>query len=140
MNQIKYIFVIDTKDYAGNFERNLCAYVTGITGDCEVGSDYADLFSQEIDTDKEDLFEEIELRSEHDGCARPCAIFKSPNSTKYNSVAIFFYKKPNKDLILLMKERAKKYNDHLLSEFDSSITITGFRLIKEETILTEESV
>ncbi len=31
-----YLFVIDTDTYAGNFEREMCAYVTGQIGECEV--------------------------------------------------------------------------------------------------------
>jgi hypothetical protein len=34
-----YVFIIDTEQYAGNFEREMCAYCTGILGDCEVGED-----------------------------------------------------------------------------------------------------
>ena len=32
-------FVIDTKQYAGNFEREMCAHITGHIGECEVGRD-----------------------------------------------------------------------------------------------------
>lgn len=37
----KYILVADTNQYAGNFERELCAYITGQYGECSVGADIA---------------------------------------------------------------------------------------------------
>lgn len=36
------VIVIDTEQYAGNFERQLCAFITGQYGECGVGSDIAD--------------------------------------------------------------------------------------------------
>ncbi len=36
-----YLFVIDTDTYAGSFEREICAYVTGQIGECEVGKEEA---------------------------------------------------------------------------------------------------
>jgi len=33
----KYIFIVDTEKYAGDFERQLTAYCTGQVGDCGVG-------------------------------------------------------------------------------------------------------
>ena len=36
------MIIIDTDTYAGNFERELCAYVTGIVRDCEVGIEIAE--------------------------------------------------------------------------------------------------
>lgn len=40
----KYIFIIDTDSYAGNFERELTAYITGVVGGCEVGDDFAKIY------------------------------------------------------------------------------------------------
>ena len=42
MQNEKYLFVIDTDSYSGNFEREMCAYCTGQIGDCEVGIEHAD--------------------------------------------------------------------------------------------------
>jgi hypothetical protein len=48
-----YIFVVDTEEYAGNFEREMCAYATGMTGECGVGYEgakqYAEDMSLELD-------------------------------------------------------------------------------------------
>jgi len=39
-----FIFVIDTDTYAGNFERPMCAYMTGRVGECGVGEEFAEMF------------------------------------------------------------------------------------------------
>lgn len=51
----------------------------------------------------------------------------------YQSVAIFFYDEPSLELINLMKERAEKF----LTICKDKFNILGFRLLKEETKLTE---
>lgn len=35
-------FIIDTDSYSGNFEREMCAYITGHIGDCLVGFEEAE--------------------------------------------------------------------------------------------------
>lgn len=49
---MSYIFIIDTDEYSGNFERDLCGYITGCVGDCEVGQEYADKFFEEMEGTK----------------------------------------------------------------------------------------
>ena len=132
-----YIFVIDTKDYAGNFERELCAYITGKVGQCEVGQEMAESFLEET---KLIPFENVIEEPDEHGCYRPVTIYPSKNTSQYNSVAILFDSKPTKDQIDLMKKRALKFAN-LPSEWiktDKRISkITGFRLIKN-TIKREE--
>lgn len=70
-----WIFAIDTEDYAGNFERELCAYLTGRTGDCEVGDDLAKLFSQETGLEP---FENVTQEADEHGCYRPVTIYPTP--------------------------------------------------------------
>jgi hypothetical protein len=66
----KWIFIIDTDSYAGNFERDLCAYVTGVVGGCTVGEEFAALYHKEAK--KKDLFYDcLEHRCDDNGCARP---------------------------------------------------------------------
>lgn len=73
----KWIFVIDTEEYAGNFERELTAYVTGQVGECGVGDDMAKLYESEVDEkDHERFCELLDHRPDDDnGCRRPCAIY-----------------------------------------------------------------
>lgn len=72
-----FVFVIDTKKYAGNFERELCAYVTGIIGECEVGDEEAKEFAQDHSGDNP--FEEIiEMPPDDNGCHRPVMLWSTP--------------------------------------------------------------
>jgi hypothetical protein len=41
--------VIDTLGYAGNDEREICAYLTGEYGDCQVGDDIAQKYGKDIE-------------------------------------------------------------------------------------------
>ena len=96
-----FMFVVDTDQYAGNFERPMTAYMTGRYGECGVGAPEAKLFYQEMglkdgldkkfsDYEEDDWkgislqysYEDfqnpfifvIELPDEH-GCARPTTIY-----------------------------------------------------------------
>lgn len=71
-----YLFVIDTDSYAGNFERQMTAYLTGKIGDCGVGSEFVRYFESEVGSSK-DHFDNIEQR-EDEGCFRPCSIYPTP--------------------------------------------------------------
>lgn len=124
-----YYFVIDTNQYAGNFERDMCAYMTGIVGECDVGSEYAKLFTDETKRFWEDSetnpFEDLVLLldEEGDNCRRPCLTVSTPgwyndgngNYTKtkgnctfpaYLSVAIILDRIPENKEIIFLKDRA----------------------------------
>lgn len=62
-------FVIDTDSYAGNFERQLCAYATGQIGECGVGQKEAEIFKVEEDPD---FFEDIVVPGEPGDSEYPC--------------------------------------------------------------------
>ena len=153
----KYIFIIDTDSYAGNFERDMCAYLTGVVGDCGVGEEFAELYKNETNQEESIFLDYLEHRADDHGCFRPTSIWptkglsdkitcstcsrRAPN----NSVAIFFEKKPTKALIMLMKERADKFVEAKRQlgasyEKDFKLTIYGFRLVKETITSTEEEV
>lgn len=72
-----FIFVIDTDKYAGNFERQMTGYMTGLVGECSVGSEEAEEF--EAAGFRADHFEQLltQVADEH-GCYRPCAIWPTP--------------------------------------------------------------
>lgn len=44
----KYSFIIDTNSYAGNFEREMCAYLTGQVGDCGVGDEHIESLKEQF--------------------------------------------------------------------------------------------
>lgn len=67
------ILVIDTEQYAGNFEREMCAYITGRFGECGVGDDISEEYSSYI---KHSSWwtDHVVLESD-DGCYRPVSIY-----------------------------------------------------------------
>jgi len=65
--------IVDTNKYAGNFEREMCAYATGQIGECEVGS-------EEVDENMPyaNWWEEYVIHQEDEGCYRPVALSATP--------------------------------------------------------------
>lgn len=151
------IFVVHTDSYSGNFERELCAYITGQVGDCGVGEDLASDFLDDEGDEAADLFDEIvaQVRDDH-GVMRPCAIYPTPGRLNdgygnmrdakegetgfpaYESVAIYFDERPSDEQILLMKDRAvkyatDKYNRKSYFKDRAPLIINGFELITEVT-------
>jgi hypothetical protein len=106
MAKSKFAVVITTDLYSGSFERELCAHLTGVIGDCEVGSEY-------VDPEITELFEEsVDQVADDSGCYRPVSIELPINYKKYskkNIVAIFFSKRPTVKQVATMKERLKTF-------------------------------
>ena len=155
-----YLFVIDTDTYAGNFEREMCAYVTGQIGECEVGKENAEIAKQEIPEVVAKLEDLVELVPDEHGCARPVSIFPNPrygndghgdhslltdeNKAKfqwpaYYSVAIYFHSIPDSVLLDIMKERARDIATRGvgLKGFEEKVGIEGFRLLEQHTTYNE---
>ena len=130
-----YAFVIDTDSYAGNFEREMTAHITGIIGECEVGKEYI----EKLSIDFEEIVKQV---PDENGCRRPTDCWESPNGS-YDSVAIFFEKRPTTEQIEFMKERAKTFNQknsEINTYFPGDIKILGFRLIEFVSSTKEESI
>jgi len=155
-----YLFIIDIDTYAGNFERELCAYITGQIGECGVGKEQAKLASQEILDIVAQLEDLVERVPDEHGCHRPVSIFPNPrygndgngnhalltNENReqfpwpaYNSAAIYFHSIPNPKLLAVMKERAKyaALKGAGLKGFEEKVTIEGFRLLEQHTTYKE---
>lgn len=203
---MKYYFVIDTDTYAGNFERQTCAYITGQVGDCGVGEDIAEKAEPNIPQKILDIFNENIIQEPDEyGSHRPCKIYTTPgfynngmgfvfvdgeedkaieayrdscieyskknvhpddkeNHRKkwedkaalaadeyvrnpcFQSIAIGFYKAPDNDVVLLMKQRAEEYakacregraEDVGAMKQDGNYNIIGYRLVIQQTITKE---
>lgn len=141
----EWAFVIDTDQYAGNFERDICAFVTGHVGECGVGEEFAEIFKEEVGNPIENVTREPD---EH-GCCRPTSMYyqwhPSHEQFEYTSVAIFFDCRPKQAQINLMKERALLFTKcHLLNvgypKNLKKLQITGFRLLHQCRQITETVV
>jgi len=99
----RYVLVIDTDQYAGNFERELCAYVTGYVGDCGVGAKYVNKFAKDVgielgNVDAIDIFyntnyqqaDIVEYVADEHGCYRPVALWEPTTA-----VCIFLQEEPS---------------------------------------------
>ena len=86
----EFLFVIDTEQYAGNFERELCAWCTGQIGMCEVGSEEAADFKAEHPAEYAEFSRVVEQfsRDEDDHTLRPACLVATPgwlnNGLGYN--------------------------------------------------------
>lgn len=135
----KWSFVIDTDEYAGNFERELCAYVIGKVDWSYVsnpydtaGGDYLKMFDKDCGIELEDLSDTRISDPGDDGITRaPCDLAPTPgwsndghgneykvrpNSKKYSfkhpayrSVAIFLRRKPSDEELAELVKRALEF-------------------------------
>lgn len=121
-----FILVIKTDSYAGNFEREMCGYMTGQVGECSVGEKDADQFAVE-NPDKLDEFEDLITGFPDDnGCYRPVTIWGPASS----DVAIFFESKPTDEQLEFLGQRARQFaaNTDPRDGEHTIITILGFEL------------
>jgi hypothetical protein len=108
-----YLFVIDTDSYAGNFEREMCAYVTGKIGECGVGDKEAELAKQEIPGVVAQLEDLVELVPDEHGCTRPCSIFPTPGWFNHGMGGEFREGQETEALAHYKQEVEKYYGDQI---------------------------
>lgn len=113
-----YAFVVHTDSYAGNFERDMCAFITGVVGECGVGIESID-----EKVDYEIVQDIIASYPDEHGCCRPVTICNTSDQWKEeagkwvcNSVAILLDEKPTLEQKKFMEERAMLFPDFLISE------------------------
>lgn len=99
----KFAVVIKTDSYAGNFEREMCAHLTGHIGECEVGREYAD------ESIAEKFDDVIGNEADDNGCYRPVALGCDIKGFTNKDVVIFFDKKPTKKQLELIKTRSTNF-------------------------------
>lgn len=133
-----YAILIKTDSYAGNFEREMCAHVTGHTGECGVGDEYVD---ESIAEKFEDY---VSQESDDNGCYRPVALGYDLGYSN-DDVVIWFEKKPTQELIDTIKERLETFNEtrkELQAWGNDAIEVKGILLldIKRTKKITEEII
>lgn len=137
------IVIIDTTAYAGNFERELCAYLTGQITECYVGEEF--LESKDSIKNLEWWENNICPQEDTEGSEfyRPCTIWQTGNSKEYNSVAIFVEEFPPQEVIEEAIQRAKdfcsdlektyeQHHAHKNSNIPKEIKITGYSFVDSE--------
>jgi hypothetical protein len=113
----EYYLVIRTTAYAGNFERELCAHLTGAVRDCGVGSQF-------VDNEVERLFQRyIEPRYDqgYQSLFTPVGIGYDHQDVGLNNQDVVIYLRDDLPQALksLIKERLETFNDKRrdISEF-----------------------
>lgn len=138
------IFVISMDRYAGNFERPLTAFSTGMVGECGVGDKEVTYFDeayaihaaeQGYDKDGAEIDEYpfegfvTSIPDDH-GCYRPCSIWQNDDG-EYNAVAIFFTEMPKLPDLKFILSQAYAYAAR------EGIKIKGAKFIKREVVITD---
>lgn len=155
----RFLFVIDTDSYSGNFNREMCAYLTSQWDQATHGGKQAAIAEKEIPKDVLAYFNEHMIECHEavdDGHSDVCQIIyptpgywstghgreakgKPPKGVRaypaYQSVAIFFDEEPPKNITNFMIKRAQKYCAERLNIIDEPepIEFLGVRILKEST-------
>ena len=157
----RWAFVVDTDQYPGNFEVELCAYVTGAyaEGQEHRAKAYVDEFDKIKTHDLEDLTDIRVCDPGDDALWRsPCDLALTPGRSNngqwkcyyvtakkpfryyaYESVAIFLCHRPTDDVFDLLVRRAFAFSKlRKFSKWDERPKILRCRLVKETVITTTE--
>lgn len=130
--EIKYRVVISTNTFATNFEKELCAFVTGQIGECKVGIDRRFYSSAEM----RDIFEKaMERRLCDDGYWRP--VQTSPKDV--NSFELFFKERPTQQMMDHIREACDEFAEEKKDKnpLTNKITFDNIVVIKERSLYEE---
>lgn len=116
----EYQLVVKTNSYAGNFERELCAFMTGVIGDCEVGKNL-------IEPEIRDRFEEkISGKNDDNGTFRPVALEEGNT----NNLVIFLEEPLDLEDLDFLDKRAKLFEKERPYKYlDKQFKYLGLELI-----------
>ncbi len=140
----KFGFIVKTDAYTGNFEREMCAYMTGQIGECEVGKSYVD---QEEKPSLDKLFHNILFLPDEHGCCRPVSMLagdlyfnlKIPHEEQIDSLVIYFNDEPTAEQIEVLKKKAYEFpqvweeNRQVYVKHSRLVKILGFIIVENET-------
>lgn len=105
LRRTPYLLVVETNQYAGNFERELTAYATGAYGECGVGAAEAAVFTaEESATHITDLLLGV---PDEDGCHRPCAVSGTPSAA--TCVVMFLTERPDLEDLAVITRRVHAF-------------------------------
>lgn len=145
MQKLEWTFIVDTDSYAGNFERELNAYMTGMWDGETHGEDQAEDFDKCYDGFiGESPFSNDMVERTCDTCPEwpqyQGLEYSFDSKQQYNSVGIFFRNEPTAKQIVLMKHRAYRFaKEGKVHGRPVHIKILRFR-IRRTSIITESMV
>jgi hypothetical protein len=108
-----YALIFNLDQYAGNYEREFCAFVMGRIGDCGVGEEMLDLFEEDHPSGSEfwAMSDRCQNEPDDNGCYRPVSIYYDTDvdRTRYESLIIFFQTVPSEKEMAVILDRAKRF-------------------------------
>jgi hypothetical protein len=119
-----YSIIIETNSYAGNFEREMCAAITGAVGECGVGSP--------LDYDYSMFEGSIVEKQDENGFYRPVSIYPDANGN-YNCIQIYFDSCPTKEQLKVVTERAHEFKE---TEYITNIVVKDVYVLVQEYVST----
>jgi hypothetical protein len=139
-----FALIVNLDQYAGNYEREFCAYVMGAVGDCDVGREMATLYYEEVsDVCIADMTQPI---ADDNGCFRPVSIYHDSNDVEaYDSLIIFLEDQPSAEDLTLIAQRAQKFCAER-PDWKSymgerrPLTLKGIKLISNKVVRTQEII
>ena len=138
----EYKIIIDTENHAGNFEREICAYITGQFGECHVGEDIAEMSEENIkhfDWFKEHVLHKQDEDDEY--MHRPASVSPTPGfynngrggifrnedesggtrkCPAYLSVEIYLNEYPPENVLNEFIDRAKVFCNDRIAVYDNA--------------------
>lgn len=141
--EAKNALVFNLNSYAGNYSREFCAYLFGVTGQCDVGREQAALFEKDHPEGTKfwGLGDRCDSEADDNGCYRPVSMYhdKEVDVTPYESVIIFLGTVPTDEEMAMVIARAKTFcveRPDLTYMRDKAkdhpITLKGVRLISNK--------
>ncbi len=129
-------FVVDTNVYAGNNERTLCAWMTGLVGDDNVGHEQAAAFHRDCQPLPDDL---VGCEPDERGLSRPSSIYPTREQC---SVAVLLQRLPTPAEREFLIARARSFDGwrRMKQGEPEKVEILGFRIATETKIRREQAV
>ena len=125
---VKYAVIVRTDSYAGNFERELCAHLTGTVGECYVGMKYVDSAVSEL------FYEDVEQKPDEHGTHRPVSLGIDLDYTNMD-VVIWFRNKPTLSQMSIIRNRIETFPSLYRRYKDRSLEIHGVEVVKYYRII-----
>lgn len=157
MKQYQNYLVIDTDSYSGNFEREMCAFLTLSYGECGVGEEIAVYERRLVNNDAfvDFICDCIGREPDEHGCWRPVKICQNENTGQYESLEITLDGKLDDRMVDWVSDRIKNFRSLIqdrLKTVDpnedsyywyghlSKVKILGAYFSKREVVTTETKV
>lgn len=146
-----YIYLIDTDQYAGNFEREVVAYATGCASSEDryavVAGHYRTAFPEDYRGRYNSImYDVVAEMPDYQGFMCVAGIGGTPvqvgQETQHRSVVIYLVRRPSDELLRRWLDRAREYLDdpqkYDSHEFVPRATVFGARLLRVERVFHPE--